>query len=460
MSNALTERIAQEHVAAEESLPSGVVARPRRRRALAALLARGLPTPRDENWRYANLRPLERARFAPVSDPLGLRPGELPPALPGYSRYVYVDGVFARELSAAAEPLAGVTVRALSGGATAMLSVERAKDAASRSRELRERDSRADAVFGLLNEAFAVDGAEIRVASAAPGSHAAHATRETPATPACIEVVFVAQAPSQEGATYPRLEVVTEKGARLSLIERHFSLAADATFGVGSVDLRVDEEATVEHYRIQQLGARAFWLDTLAATVGRSGSYRLHAFALGAQSARSTLHVELEGDGAALTQHAVAAGDRQQVLDSYTVVEHAAPQTRTEQSFRGIGAGRARVAFNGKIIVRPGARGADSSQSLRGLLAGPEAEIDVRPQLEIYTDEVRCSHGATAGKLDENMLFYLLSRGLAPETAQRLLKWAFLEDVVSKMGVPQLRRQVEESLAGRVEHADVLKEFL
>ncbi|HTW37987.1 MAG TPA: SufD family Fe-S cluster assembly protein [Steroidobacteraceae bacterium] len=454
MSSPLCERIAQEHAAAEESLPSGVVARPRRRRAIAALLASGLPTPRDENWRYANLRPLERARFAPVAERLGLRPGELPPALPGYSRYVYVDGVFARDLSAAAQPLAGVTVRALSGGATAMMSVEGPEDAESRSRALRERDSRADPAFGLLNEAFALDGAEIRVASAAPRS------RATPATPACIEIVFVAQAPAEEGATYPRLEVVTEKGARLSLIERHFSLTADATLGVGSVDLRVDEEAFVEHYRIQQLAARAVWLDTLSATVGLSGSYRLHAFALGAQAARSTLHVALEGDGAALAQHAVAAGDRQQVLDSYTVVEHAAARTRTEQSFRGIAAGRARVAFNGKIIVRPGARGADSNQSLRGLLAGPEAEIDVRPQLEIYTDEVRCSHGATAGKLDENMLFYLLSRGLARETAQRLLKWAFLEDVVSKVEVPQLRRQVEESLAGRVQHVEVLKEFL
>jgi len=103
------------------------------------------------------------------------------------------------------------------------------------------------------------------------------------------------------------------------------------------------------------------------------------------------------------------------------------------------------------VVVRKGAHGTDSSQSLRGLLAGTDAEIDVRPQLEIYTDDVRCNHGATAGKLDDNMLFYLLSRGLDRDTALRLLKWAFLEDVVSKIQVPQLRQQIEENLAGRLE---------
>ena len=110
--------------------------------------------------------------------------------------------------------------------------------------------------------------------------------------------------------------------------------------------------------------------------------------------------------------------------------------------------------------MRESAAGSDSRQSLRGLLAGPEAEIDVRPQLEIYTDEVRCSHGATAGKLDDGMLFYLLSRGLAPEVAQRLLKWAFLEDVVSRIGLAALRRQIERDLAGQMADLASLKELL
>ncbi len=163
---------------------------------------------------------------------------------------------------------------------------------------------------------------------------------------------------------------------------------------------------------MQELASRAIVFDTLTATLAQEASYRLHALGSGAAASRTTLGVRLAGEHARLTLSVAALGERAQVQDAYALVEHLAPHTRTEETFRGISGGRARVAFNGKIVVARDAHGSDSRQSLRGLLAGPEAEIDVRPQLEIYTDDVRCSHGATAGKLDDNMLFYLLSRGL------------------------------------------------
>jgi Fe-S cluster assembly protein SufD len=444
-SSALVERIAQEHAAAEDSLPSLVVPRAHRRRAIAALIAKGLPTVRDENWRYANLRALERARFVPGSARPEWSPEELPRPLAGYLRYVFVDGLLAPALSASVASGAHVSVRSVQGAHAPTAPLVEPDGSA---------ESPADGAFGLLNEAFAIDAADIRVGTAQAASSAA------PAPPVCLELVFVAHRAAQDGASYPRVRVEAAPHTRLHLIERHWSVAADASLAIGSVDVDIGEGARVDHYRVQQLGAHAVWLDTLGARVGRSASYCVHSFGLGAQSARSTLRVALLGDGAELAQYAVALGDRQQVLDSYTIVEHSAVHTRTAQSFRGIAAGRSRVAFNGKIIVRPAARGTDSNQSLRGLLAGPEAEIDVRPQLEIYTDEVRCSHGATAGKLDDNMMFYLLSRGLDRDMAQRLLKWAFLEDVVSKVEVPLLRRQIEESLAGQMHDSQALQELL
>jgi Fe-S cluster assembly protein SufD len=142
------------------------------------------------------------------------------------------------------------------------------------------------------------------------------------------------------------------------------------------------------------------------------------------------------------------------------VVDHKATHTRTEENFRGIAGGRARIGFNGLIIVRDSAHHADSAQSLKGLIAGNEAEIDLRPQLEIHTDEVRCSHGATTGKLDDAMLFYLLTRGITPEVAQRLLKWAFITDVVAKIDVPALRTHVQRSLASHMQDAQSLEELL
>jgi Fe-S cluster assembly protein SufD len=443
----LAERIAKEHAAVADSLPAGAVARARRRRAIDALLAGGLPGTRDENWRYANLRPLERVVFAPASSEPSPAFLPLPPPIEGFARYVFIDGVLKLDASAPAAPDAVVRVTAGMPPAAALDGIER----------------RPEAAFALLNEAFAIDG--LRIEAGAEASQPTRASQRGAVSaqgsqPARIEVIFVASAPAQRGASYPRVVINAAPHAGLALIERHVSAGEEPSFVDSAVEIRAHEGSVIDHYRIQQLAPRTVWMDTLTASVARSAAYRLHGFGLGAQSARSTLHVRLEGDGAELGLHAVAAGDRQQVLDTYAVVEHAAPRTRTDESFRGIAAGRARVAFNGKIIVQPGSHGADSSQSLRGLHAGPEAEIDVRPQLEIYTDDVRCSHGATAGKLDEAMLFYLLSRGLDRETAQRLLKWAFLEDVVSKVRVAALRRQIEASLAGRLQETEALKELL
>jgi Fe-S cluster assembly protein SufD len=342
------------------------------------------------------------------------------PAAVGKSRYVFVDGVFDASLSS---PIAetGVTVAAGAGAGGAG-----------------DVSSPGDLRFALLNEAFATDGAQIHVA------------RGTDCE-ICVELVFVATAEAKAGASYPRVSFKVDANARVGLIERHVSIGSDANFINCSVDVEVARDASVQHYRVQQTGARAIWFDTLTAKLAENAKYQVYMVNLGALSARSTVNVQLLGERSEVGVFGASVGGKNQVHDTFALVDHVAPNARTEQSFRGIAGGRARVAFNGKVVVRKGAHGTDSSQSLRGLLAGTDAEIDVRPQLEIYTDDVRCNHGATAGKLDDNMLFYLLSRGLDRETALRLLKWAFLEDVVSKIQVPQLRQQIEENLAGRLE---------
>jgi Fe-S cluster assembly protein SufD len=436
MASALATRIAEEHAAAAAVLPEEVVSRERRRSAIQTLESEGLPTSRDENWKYANLRPLEKVRFAPPAGGAApdLTAADLPEPIGSYARYTFVDGVFAPGLSSPAHRN-GVSVStrsptplrpALSGEALA------AKDAR----------------FALLNDAFAVDGAAISVSAGAD-------------CPTCIELVFVASVESQAGSSYPRIELHVEKDARLGLIERHVSAPGRGTqFVNAAVKVDLARGATVNHYRVQETGTRTVWFDTLSAVLAQDATYKLHGVSVGGQSSRSTINVQLAGERASAVVSVAALGDRQQIQDAFVLTEHVAPNAKSEQTFRGISAGRARVAFNGKVVVRKGAHGTDSQQSLRGLLAGPEAEIDVRPQLEIYTDDVRCAHGATAGKLDDNMLFYLLSRGIDRATAQRLLKWAFLEDVVARVEVPELRRQIERSLAGQMQEADALKELL
>jgi Fe-S cluster assembly protein SufD len=428
MSTALATRIAEEYAAASSELPVRVVSAARRELAVKALNAQGLPVTRDENWKYANLRALERVRFAPPSVQPGgtasatpLSAAALPAPIAGYERHTYVDGVFSAELSSAARA-----------------------DVAE-SAQTRERAHSGDARFALLNDAFADDTARIRASAGAL---------------ACVELLFVASSEAARASSYPRLDVKVSAGARLNLIERHVSVASDANFVNSVADIELASGACLTHFRVQQLGARATWIDTLNATVEADGSYQQHLVHLGALAARSTYQVRLAGARSAARLHALAAADQHQTHDAYALIEHAAPQTLSEQVFRGIAAGRARVAFNGKVTVCAGAAGTDSRQSLRGLLAGPEAEIDLRPQLEIHTDDVRCSHGATAGKLDDSVLFYLLSRGLDPDTAQQLLKWAFLADVVAKIDIPDLKRSIERALAGRIDVAADLKELL
>ncbi|MGH8170676.1 MAG: SufD family Fe-S cluster assembly protein [Steroidobacteraceae bacterium] len=423
--SALAKRVLDEYAAARDSLPASVVDPQRRQAAIETLAARGLPTSREENWRYTNLRPLERARFAPVAAQTVSIP-ELPARLEGFARYTFVDGT----LAAGDAQGEGVSITA-----------------ARQLRALPALNALPEARLALLNEAFAIDTAAIHV-------------RRTSEEPARIELVFVALAGADVGASYPRVEISLDPASRLILVERHLSAAGAASLVNSSVNVDVGRGARLTHYRLQQVSARATWLDTLSAVLAADAHYGLVAVNTGGLSARSTTHVRMAGAGAELSLSVAALGDRQQVQDNFSLVEHIAPRARTEQSFRGIASGRGRVAFNGKIAVHEGAAGTDSRQSLRGLLAGPEAEIDVRPQLEIYTDDVRCSHGATAGKLDESMLFYLLSRGLSPEVAQRLLKWAFLEDVVSKIEIPELRRQIEHDLAGQMADAASLKELL
>jgi Fe-S cluster assembly protein SufD len=434
MTQDLASRIAAEHASASQHVPEAWSRSPRRRRAIEALTTRGLPSARDENWKYANLRALERVRFAPPAAPApaqAIAP-QLPPRLEGYERHVFIDGAYVAELSDRAVSSPRVQLRRLQPELPAL--AERSDEALG-----------ADGRFALLNDAFATDGVLLSIAGGKS---------------ACVDLVFVASADGKAAASYPRALVQLDPGAELDLVERHVSIGSEASFVNASLTVQVGSGSQLRHYRVQQLAAQAVWVDTLAAVLDAGAIYRLHAIGLGALTARSTLHVRLAGERAAVTLAVASVASARQTHDAYALVEHAVPHARTEQTFRGIAAGRSRVAFNGKIVVRESAHGTDSRQSLRGLLAGPEAEIDVRPQLEIYTDDVRCSHGATAGKLDEAMLFYLLSRGIEPNVAQQLLKWAFLEDVVSTIGVPELRRQVEQSLAGQMQEGEALKELL
>ena len=458
MAPSLTERIRAEFEAEAAHAAAGAASK--RRQALVAALGAGLPGNRDDGFRYAPLRVLERLKFAAVVGNVEAEERAarlLPQPLADFARLVFVDGQLCAGLSSATLSLLargipvvwqGATLRRylgqyLAGSAGPALAVNTpaATDAsgpvAGRIVALAPPAVPPEQRFALLNAAFANETLHIDVAQGTE--------------PARIELVFVTLSEGSTGASYPRVMVNCTANSDLRLVERHIGASEAASFSNASLELNLAANARCSHYRLQSLGLRATHLETLRSSVGAAAQYQLHCVQAGAAAARSTIAIDLAGAGSAVDVHVAQVAAGKQVQDTQMTIEHRGAATTTTQTFRGIASGRARVAFNGHMIVRDTARGANTQQSLRALLDGVETEADLRPQLEIYTDDVRARHGATVGKLDQHMLFYLLSRGIDQETAQSLLKWAFLAEVLGRIDIAPLRQDAQQLVLGLVQ---------
>jgi Fe-S cluster assembly protein SufD len=410
------ERILADFETAAAHLPESVVARAARRRAAEQLRQLGWPS-HDEQWRYFSLRALDRVgTFIPAGTEAGApsaaaapaAPPELalPPSLPGFERRIYVDGVQLGGGPSAVQP------RALE---PSWLPEQR---------------------LGFLGDMFAVDAAVLRLTGAA-----------------AIELVLVTSARASGMAVYPRLQLELAPDSRVTLVERHLGAPPALTLVCATMTAELARGAQLTHYRLQQCGSATLFCDTLTARLHDTAHYRVRQVAVGGCAGRTSARIRLAGAAAGASWHAIAVGRGEQVHDCTLKVELAAPRTHSDEVFRGIADERARVAFSGHIHVEPSAPGAEARQSLRGLIEG-EGEVDLRPRLEINTDEVSAQHGATTGRLDDTLLFYLLSRGIDPSTARALLKWAFLSDVLRHIEIAQLRTEAERSAAGQLQ--DVL----
>jgi Fe-S cluster assembly protein SufD len=382
----------------------------RRRSAAEQLRELGLPGVRDEQWRYANLRALDQVPdFAPAAPaaPSALVPA-LPEPVPGFARLIFNNGLAPDDLPRRLPP--GVSVHAPSGQWYTLLG--------------------ADERLALLQQLFGAEASVLRVNGAAQ-----------------LEILYVAQG---SGASYPALHLELAPGARLELIERH--LGAHEAGGLICPHVRIALGATAElqHYRIQNLGTRSVFYDTLSVQLAESARYRVCQVALGAATARTSALLRLQGRAAALEWHGLSAARDQQVSDCRVRCDHVALDTASTALFRGLASARARVGFDGDVQVIANAHGAKVRQSLRGLLEGSGSEVNLRPRLTIHTDQIEATHGATTGQLDEQLLFYLLSRGLDPATARALLKSAFLGDALAAIGIAPLRQQIEQSLVAHL----------
>lgn len=383
-----------------------------------------LPSGRDENWRYAALRPVTQLNWGEpppewTTDVEAQVTALLPPRLVGSRRLVL---------------FAGRLIPALSDGSATSNSHENVGDALTLECLQNETPSVAstldiDQRFAELNRQHATQTLRL--------------TLNTEGDAKTVEIVHVAS-----GVSHPAIELVLPAAASAQIIERQLSIGEHPSATNLRLDIRLGSQAKLHLARLLQCGTQAQHIETLNIGLGDGAQLDYTQISLSAATARSTALIE-HANESQVNWQASALAEGRQVFDHYVLTRHAQRGARTQQTFRGIASGQSRLAFNGHMRVTQSGLQSDLQQSLKCLLDGMRAEANVRPQLEIYTDVVSASHGATVGKLDRDMLFYLLSRGIDPITAESLLKWAFVSDVLSKLQTG-LREQIELALLDRL----------
>ncbi|HLW22891.1 MAG TPA: Fe-S cluster assembly protein SufD [Steroidobacteraceae bacterium] len=411
---------------------------PLREQAMERMLRLGLPGARDESWRYTPLRQLGARSFVdapPATDETIAPSASL--SLLGVSERV------ATVLMVNGHPvLPGAIDLTIDGTDISSLKSLARTDPGLLTRFLAPLSDAEESRFDLLNTALFVDGLYVRVKARC-------------ATP--IVILHLATADRADTVSYPRVIIEVAPGAHATLIEHHVRQGAYTPFCNSSSHLALRRGAALDHYRVFATDAESTHVDSLTVGQERDSVCRQFTIVLGGGLVRATLDARLSEPNASLENSSLLVGHEQRHVDCVNVVHHAAADTRSRQTARSIASGESRVIFNSKVVVDAGAVHAESQQSCRGLLLSPTAEIDSRPQLEIHADEVKCAHGASTGRLDADMLFYLLARGLDRETAQSLLIYAFLGEVLVAMTVPTARAAIETALITQLPNPDLFR---
>jgi Fe-S cluster assembly protein SufD len=391
----------------------------------------GFPTMRDEDWHFTSVAPIADRVFHPAEG------GRVAPetaenlvfAKTDGPMVVFVNGCFAGELSSSdrSRGAAGVSVQSLAAAIR--------DDSSGELRGQLGNIAGHDNAFTALNSAFFSDGAVIRIA--------ANVVSDTP-----VHLVFLSTA-GEGSVSHPRNIIIAERNSQATVVESYLA-TSDAPYFTNTVtEVRLAEGARLSHYKLQSESARAFHVGTAQARQSAGSYYESFSFATGAELSRTNVYTVLEGDAAECVLNGLYLADGNQHMDHQTFVEHIAPNCPSHELYKGILDGRSHGVFNGKVYVHPEAQKTDGKQSNNNLLLSEHARVDTKPQLEIFADDVKCTHGATVGRLDETALFYLRSRGIGMSVARKLLTYAFAADVLERLSLAPLRKALEARVLER-----------
>jgi Fe-S cluster assembly protein SufD len=408
---------------------------PLRKAGLARFAEVGFPTLNDEDWRFTNVAPIAKLPFKPVFQPArdGLTAAGIAQfsfgTLPA-SRLVFVDGHFIADLSAPGSQPAGVIVTNL---AAALLA-----HSALIEKHLGRHAQNTDNAFTALNTAYFQDGAFVYVPAG-----------KSLAAP--VHLLFASTGKEAGATSHPRNLIVAEKGSQATILESYASTGEAAYFTNSVMELVLGEGATVEHCKFQDESQSAFHVAALHAHLGRSCNFISHSIATGARLSRNNIRTSLAGEGVECVLNGLYLTKGDQLADHHMVVEHAQPHCNSHEYYNGILDGRSKGVFHGRILVRQAAQKTDAKQTNKNLLLSEEATADTKPQLEIYADDVKCTHGATIGQLNEEAIFYLRARGIGVETARRMLIHAFAGEIIERIRHAPAREELDKAVWERLE---------
>ena len=414
--------------------------RPIREAAIARFTELGFPTLQDEDWRFTNVAPIASLPFHPVFQ--YARNGLTPERIRQFhftgleaSRLVFVDGHYSAELSQILPQNNGVRIASL---ASAL-----ADDAPGLQEHLAQLAAVKDNAFTALNTAFFTDGAFIHLP---PGQ----------AVEAPVHLLFVSTGKKTGATTHPRNLVIAEKGSRLTLLESYVCTGDSAYFTNAVTEFFVGDHAVLEHCKFQDESHSAYHMAALRAQLGRDCNFISHSIAAGAQLSRNNINTVLDGEGIECVLNGLYLTKGTQLADHWMLVEHAKPHCNSHEYFNGILDGSSKGVFHGRILVQPLAQKTDAKQTNKNLLLSDHATVDAKPQLEIYADDVKCTHGATVGQMNEESIFYLRARGLGLETARRMLIHAFAGEIIDRVRFAPVREELDRVIWERLEQNELV----
>jgi Fe-S cluster assembly protein SufD len=389
--------------------------------AFRRFLESGFPTTRDEEWRFTSVAAIADTAFvrAPAATPTREEVDKF--RIAGVPALVIVNGRFSKELS---------SLDALPEGVSAHVTHE-------------SHGNTSGGAFADLNAAFYEDLVIVKVAS--------QAVVETP-----LHVLSLVVPGEKPSIVSPRVFFAVGEGAQCALIEEYAGLGAGVTLTAAITDVQLAPSAIVDHVKIQREASTAFHLASMKVHLERASTFASRALTFGGRIARNDINALLNGEGAECTLNGLYVGTGDRLIDTHTTIDHAKPHCPSHEVYKGILAGRSRAVFNGMIIVRPLAQKTDAKQTNKALLLSDDAQVNTKPQLEIFADDVKCTHGAAIGQLDEDALFYLRAHGIPEHDARHMLIEAFAGEVLDGIrheGVRADARAILERSLSRVHNA-------